>query len=305
MKAPRLRRALKPYLLLLPSLALIGVFKLFPILYSVAGSFFKTGRGGTSSFVFLKNYGSLFREELFLNALVVTLKFCLVTTAVQVVIAIVLALFLNRNMRLVRISRTLIYIPVAINMVIACTIWNMFFSASTGLANTFLRTLGLSEQPFLTSPDQALWVIMFICCWKGVSYWMMFLLAGLQNINISVYEAARLDGVNFFTELFQITLPMLKNSMLFVIVSDTLINMFMFAPVYLLTNGGPSQSTDTLMYEAYRSAFNYGNYPRAYALVTVMLFIAVAIAGLQFFIMRDTDSEKRAERRRSRGQKKA
>ena len=165
----------------------------------------------------------------------------------------------------------------------------MFFSASTGLANTILRTIGLAEQPWLTSKDQALYVLMFIACWKGISYWMMFLLAGLQNIGDSVHEAALLDGASYFQELFRVTLPLLKNSLLFVIVSDTLINMFMFTPVYLMTKGGPSMSTDTLMYEAYRSAFGYSNYPRAYTLVTVMLLIAVAIAGIQFYVMNRGD----------------
>lgn len=285
----RLKKKSTPYLLILPSVVLIGLFKIYPIIYSVINSFFKSGKGGAVSFVGIKNYVSLFQESTFANSVYVTIKFCVIVTAIQVVLAIALALFLNRNMRIVRIARTLIYIPVAVNMVIACTIWNMFFSTSTGLANTVLRTLGLPEQPWLSSADQALGVLMFICCWKGISYWMMFLLAGLQNIGESIHEAARLDGAGYFTELFKITLPMLKNSLIFVIVSDSLINVFMFAPVYLLTDGGPAMSTDTLMYEAYRSAFSYGNYPRAYALVSVMLIIAVIIAGIQFYVMRDKD----------------
>jgi multiple sugar transport system permease protein len=300
-----IRRLAKPYLLLLPSIILIGIFKIYPIMYSVVGSMFKIGKGGVSRFVFLQNYISLFNEATFLNAFAVTLKFCILATMIQILLAVALAMFLNRNTKAVRISRTLLYIPVTINMVIACTVWNMFFSTSTGLLNTFLDAMGLPEQPFLTSPKQALGVLIFICCWKGTSYWMMFLLAGLQNINASVYEAGKIDGTNPGTEFFKITLPMLKNSMMFVIVSDTLINIFMFSPVYLLTKGGPSMSTDTLMYEAYSSAFSFGNYPRAYALVTIMLMLAIAIAGLQFFLMEDRDDEKRAKRRRLRYAKKA
>ena len=122
----------------------------------------------------------------------------------------------------------------------------------------------------------------------------MFLLAGLQNIDNSVYEAGKLDGAGYFSTLFHITLPMLKNSLVFVVVSDTLINVFMFVPVYLLTDGGPSMSTDTLMYEAYRSAFSYGNYPRAYALVTVMMVIAIAVAVIQMFLTREDPATKPA-----------
>lgn len=289
MNCAKLKRGMVPYLLLIPSIILIGIFKIYPILYSIVNSFFKTGRGGVSVFAGLQNYISLFTEKNFGNSVFITLKFCILATVIQVVLAITLALFLNRDMRIVRVARTLIYIPVAVNMVIACTIWNMFFSASTGLANTILRSFGIPEQPWLTSEKQALYVLIFITCWKGISYWMMFLLAGLQNIGESVHEAALLDGAGYFTELFKITLPLLKNSLLFVIVSDTLINVFMFVPVYLMTQGGPSMATDTLMYEAYRSAFGYGNYSRAYVLVSVMLVIAGLIAGIQFYIMNDKD----------------
>lgn len=250
-------------------------------------SLFKTERGGALIFVGLRNYLNLFFEPTFNNSLYVTLLFCVITTTIQVLLAISLALFLNHKSRVIHISRTLIYVPVSISMVIACTVWNMFFSASTGIFNTILNSLGLAAQPWLTSKDQAIFVIMFICCWKGVPYWMMFLLAGLQNISANVYEASRLDGAGYFTTLFKITLPMLKNSLVFVIISDTLINVFMFVPIYLLTNGGPSMSTDTLMYEAYRSAFSYGNFPRAYSLVTVMLFVAIVIAVFQMFLTRE------------------
>lgn len=284
-------RSLEPYLLLLPAVILIGVFKVWPIFYSVIFSFFKQGRGGALSFAGLKNYMNVIGEPTFFNSLKITIWFCIVTTVIQVVLAIVLALFLNHQSKAVRFARTLIYIPVAISMVIACTVWNLFFSESTGIFNTFLSAIGLPRQPWLTSSSQALYVIVFICTWKGVPYWMMFLLAGLQNINVSVYEASRLDGAGYFTTLFKITLPMLKNSLVFVVISDTLINVFMFVPMYLLTNGGPAMSTDTLMYEAYRSAFSYNNYPRAYVLVSVMMVIAIAIAMIQLFVTKDRDSK--------------
>lgn len=296
----RRRGRVEPYLLLLPAMLLIGLFKIYPILYSLLESFFKIGRGGITYFAGIQNYLSLFAEPTFVNSLGVTLWFCVFTTTVQVVLAVALALFLNRRSRVVRAARTMIYLPVSISIVIACTVWNLFFSTSTGIINTVLETFGGAQQPFLTGKNQALYVIVFICCWKGVPYWMMFLLAGLQNIDESVYEASRLDGAGYWVTLFKITLPMLKNALVFVTISDTLINVFMFVPVYLLTNGGPSMSTDTLMYEAYRSAFSYGNYPRAYALVTVMMAIAIVIAAVQMFVTRDENPEK-APAKRKRG----
>lgn len=286
-----LKRKATPYLLLLPSLALITVFKVYPIFYALILSFFRIGKGGKSVFAGFLNYKNLFLDPNFANSFWVTLRFCIIMTAIQIIFAILLALFLNRDNRFVRISRTLIYIPVSINMIIACTIWQMFFAESTGLANTFVEALGFTPKPWLTSEKYAFWVIIFICCWKGISYWMMFLLAGLQNISTNILEAAEIDGANYIQRTFYITLPMLKNSMLFVIVSDTLINLFMFAPVFLLTKGGPNQSTNTLMYESYRSAFSYSNYPRAYALVSIMMLMAIVVASLQLYLMRDKDSK--------------
>lgn len=289
MIAKAIRHNYKPYLFLLPSLLLIGLFKVYPILYSVIGSFFSRGAGGSSRFSGLKNYLILFEDPTFLNSVWITAKFNLITIPVQVVLSVALAIMLNRNLKSVRLARTLIYVPVAINMVVASTIWNMMLNPASGPANVILARLGIPAQPFLTSSAQALPVIVIICCWKGVAYWMLFILAGLQNISPSIYEAGRIDGTGFFSQLFYITIPMLKNSLIFVIVSDTMINLFMFVPVYMLTGGGPEGSTDTLMYEAYRAAFKFSNYSRSYAIVTILLLLTFVIIGLQFYLLRDKD----------------
>lgn len=278
-----------PYFLILPSLLLIIVFKAYPIVYSIWGSFYVRGAGGVSTFSGFKNYRLLFTDPTFSNSLWVTIKFNLIVTPIQIILSVALAIILNRNYRSVRLARTLIYIPVAINMVVASTIWNMLLNPSQGPVNGILAKLGIAPQPFLTSSSQALFVIILICCWKGIAYWMMFLLAGLQNISLSIYEAGRIDGTGFFSELFYLTLPMMKNSLKFVIVSDTMINLVMFVPVYMLTGGGPQGSTDTLMFEAYRSAFKFGNYGRSYSIVTILLLITFIIISIQFHFLRDED----------------
>lgn len=286
-----IRRNYRPYMLLLPSFALIAVFKVYPILYSVAGSFLMQRARGVVKFAGLKNFEMLFADPSILNSVWITIKFNLITVPVQVVLALTLAIMLNRKVRFVRTIRTLLYVPVAINMVIASTIWNMMLNPASGPANAMLGAFGIAAQPFLTSARQSLWVIIVICCWKGVSYWMLFLLAGLQNISPSIYEAGRIDGTNFLSELFSLTIPMLKNSLVFVIVSDTMINLFMFIPVYMLTGGGPEGSTDTLMYEAYRAAFKFSNYNRSYAIVTVLMLMTFIVIGLQFYVLRDKDAK--------------
>jgi ABC-type sugar transport system permease subunit len=243
----------------------------------------------------------LLRDPSFLNSVWITLKFNLITIPVQVVFGLVLALMLNRNSRAVRAARTLLYIPVAINMVVASTIWNMMLNPASGPANAILARFGIPPQPFLTSNVQALYVLIAICCWKGVSYWMLFLLAGLQNISPSIYEAGRIDGTGFFSQLFYLTIPMLKNTLVFVIVSDTMINLFMFVPVYMLTGGGPEGTTDTMMYEAYKAAFKFSNYSRSYAIVALLLLMTFIVIGLQFLLLRDRDATENGNRAAKRG----
>ncbi len=282
-----------PYKLLIICFVLIALFKGYPIIYSLVGSLFVKGAGGVTRFAGFENFIMLFRDPDFLNSVLMTLKFTLIITPIQIVLAVGLALLLNRNHALVRATRTIVYIPVAVNLIVATTIWNLMLNPSSGIINSILNVFGIESQPFLTSPDQAMWVIMVICCWKGVAYWMMFLLAGLQNINESLYESGRIDGTNFFTELFHLTLPMLKNSLVFVAISDTMINLFMFVPVYMLTGGGPQGSTNVLMYEAYRSAFKFSNYGRSYAIITILLIITCVIIGMQFWFTRDKDEPRR------------
>ena len=281
------RRGKTPYILLLPSLLLIVVFKVYPILYSIWGSFFTRGAGGIVHFSGLRNYWLLLIDPTFLNSVWITIKFNLITIPLQVILGVAMAVMLNRNFRTVRAARTLLYIPVAINMVVASAIWNMLLNPASGPANAILEVFGIAKQPFLTSSSQALYVIVLICCWKGVAYWMMFLLAGLQNISVTIYEAGKIDGTGFFSELFLLTIPMMKNPLKFVIVSDTMINLFMFVPVYMLTGGGPEGSTNTLMYEAYKSAFKFSNYGRSYAIVTLLLLITFIVIWFQFHLLRD------------------
>lgn len=282
-----------PYLLLLIAFVLIAVFKGYPIIISLFGSLFVKGRGGVTQFAGLENFRMLYKDPDFINSLLMTLKFTLILTPIQIVLAVGLALLLNRDSTLVRTTRTIVYIPVAVNLVVATTIWNLMLNPSSGIINSILNIVGIESQPLLTSSSQAMWVIMVICCWKGVAYWMMFLLAGLQNINDSIYESGKIDGTNVFTEFFYLTLPLLKNSLVFVVISDTMINLFMFVPIYMLTGGGPQGSTNVLMYEAYRSAFKFSNYGRSYAIITILLLMTCIIIGLQFWLLRDKDKPRR------------
>jgi multiple sugar transport system permease protein len=120
---------------------------------------------------------------------------------------------------------------------------------------------------------------------------MMFLLAGLKNIDASIYESARMDGANWWTTVTKITLPMLKKSLLFVLVADTTANILLFVPMQMVTLGGPQGSTDVLMFEAYKSAFSFADRPRSAVIVSVLLLMIVLVCVAQFRLLNEKDDD--------------
>lgn len=267
-------------LLVAPALAGLVVFRLFPIGLAVSESFFSTFRGDTF-FVGLDNYLSLAGDPIFWNSLRVTLWFNLIINPVQVALALGLAVLYVRKFPGVRFYRVLFLIPIGVSLPTAVIIWRIMLSPD-GLANGLLHFAGLPTQPWLTSQGLALYAIIAIATWKGISYWMVFIIGGLQNISSEIYEAARVDGVKPWQQFLFITLPLLKGTLLFVLVADISINFLLFAPIFMITKGGPADSTNVLMYEAYKSGFIFGDMGRSMAIVVVIVFIVLLIVGLQF-----------------------
>ena len=159
--------------------------------------------------------------------------------------------------------------------------------ALVGVINSLLGMLQIPPQPFLTSSSQAIYCIMLITTWIGVGYWMMFLLAGLKNVDRAVYDSARVDGAGWLTITLKITIPMIRRTLAFVLIADTTINLLMFAPMQIITSGGPQRSTAVLMYEAYKSYFLYVDKGRGDAIVAVLLLIIAFVCAVQFLLIND------------------
>lgn len=155
-----------------------------------------------------------------------------------------------------------------------------------GVINTFLISLGFHPQPFLGSKDQAIWAIIAIATWKGVGYWAIFLLAGLQEVPKSLYEASAIDGAGKWQQFRNVTFPMMKRPLIFVAVSDTVTNFLLMAPMYILTKGGPENSTDVLMMESLNSAFVYSDLGRASAIVMILLLLILLIIAIEFKLLK-------------------
>lgn len=272
-----------PYILIVPALLLICVFKLYPILNTLLEGFIVKGE------FTLQTYDTVFHDSAFWNSLWITIKLNIVMIPLQIIIAFILAMMVNLTVRGITVFRTIFYLPFTISLTVATILWNMMFNANNGILNSLLSVFGLPAQKFLLSSTQALWCIVIIASWKGCGYWMMFILAGLKNIDTSIYESAKMDGAGFFTTVFKITIPLIKRVLLFVCVANTTANILLFVPMQLITKGGPQGSTNVLMYEAYQSAFKYGNRSRSAVMVTILLLLIIAVCLIQFKFLNEKE----------------
>jgi multiple sugar transport system permease protein len=267
-------------LCLAPALIGLAASRLYPIALAVSDSLFTQVQGDTI-FVGLGNYLALFADSTFWKSLQVTAWFNLLMNPIQVALALGLALLYVQKFRGVTLYRILFLIPIGVSLPTAVLIWRIMLTPD-GLVNGVLGVAGIPAQPWLTSEGLALYSIIAIATWKGISYWMIFIIGGLQNISPEIYDAARIDGARSWQRLVYITVPLLRPTLLFVLVADVSINFLLFAPIFMLTQGGPADSTNVLMYEAYKSGFIFGDMGRAMAIVVVVVLLLLIVVGVQF-----------------------
>ncbi|GGE27840.1 ABC transporter permease [Pullulanibacillus camelliae] len=271
-----------PYLFLLPAIVGLGIFSIYPAFQAFFSSLYSFSFvNQTNQFVGLQNYISEFTDPVFWNSVKVTLLFNVVINPLQIVLAFGLAILLNKRVKGIGFFRSIHFIPISVSLPIASVLFMIILNPDEGLVNSVLTSLGFHAQPFLHSSHQALWVIVGIATWKGVGYWAVFLLAGLQEVPSALYEAAALDGANKWTEFIKITFPLMKRSLTFVAVADTVANFLLFAPMYIMTDGGPNNSTDVLMYETIKNAYVNSNMGSADALIVMLIIIILIIIGVE------------------------
>ena len=268
------RQWMVPYLFLAPALIGTIAFKLYPIFIGFWESLIYTSFSGGAEkriFVWFENYQYLFDDKIFWKSLEITAFLTIIINPLQIAMSLGLALLLMRKSKFIRIIRSLYLLPIGIALPIATIIWGLMLDPNQGLINGLIGVFGIPPQPFLVSENQALWCIIAIATWKGVAFWMLFLLAGLEDIPKQYYEAAEIDGATPFQKFRYVTLPQLKRTILFVFVADTAANFVLMVPMIILTKGGPLQSTNVLIYEGYRSGFYYQDWGRSLSIITILL----------------------------------
>ncbi|GAB3395896.1 sugar ABC transporter permease [Humibacter soli] len=273
---------------LAPAVISLVVLRLAPTFGAIGSSLYKAFPGGLvpATFAGFANYQSLFADQDFVATIGRTILFNVIINPLQVAIALVVAVLFIQRIPLVGVWRTLLFIPVTIPIVGSCIAWSAALQPD-GPVNALISALGGNPQPFFTSPNQALACIILVASWIGIGYWMIFLIAGLEAIPGEYYEAAKLDRAGWFRTFFQITIPLLKRPLLFVLVADTVANFVLFVPVQLITNGGPQSSTTLLMFDAYRTTYGYGSRNLGAAEVVILTVIMLIFVLLQFRLLRE------------------
>lgn len=274
-------------LMLAPALIALVFLRVLPMLTAVGQSFQSTSLAtGQTSFAGLANYAYLFSDSGFHSVLLVTLTFNLVLNPVIVILSAGLALLTVQNVPLVGLWRSLIFVPAAVPGAVVALIWSTALQPD-GLVNALLQTVGLPPQPFLTSANQAAFSIGIMVTWGALGYWMIFIIAGLKDIPESLYEAAALDGAGWWRRLFSITLPLLKRPMSFVLIACTVGSFLIFAPVQVLTKGGPNGATNFIMYDIYNRAYLLNDLGVGQAEVVVLMLLLAVIVAIQFRLLRE------------------
>lgn len=274
---------IEPFLYLLPATSIFIAFTFYPLFKTIYISLFLTDtQGKVSKFIGLKNYFDLLTSPDFLNSLYVTLKFVLLTVPFSIVISLVLALFANVNIRGKDIFRIFYALPLSISSASAAVIWTLLFNPSIGIVNYLLGLFGISPIGWLTDVKWGIIAVSVVTIWLNIGMNFIFLLGGLQNIPKDLYESAQIDGANVLLQYIKITIPMLSPTLFFVTVVDVINAFQQFGVINIMTQGGPVDSTNVIVYSIYRDAFFNFRFGVASAESIILFVILLILTLLQF-----------------------
>ena len=270
---------LTPYLFLLPTLGMLTAFSLVPLLYGFWMSLHNIDiLHGKSEFIGLQNYFDLFRDSKFGLSLVNTAGYTLAVVPSIVVFSLAIAIFLRKSTPARLFARVGFYIPFVLSPVVVATSWKWLLNEDLGVVDGFLKWAGIATVPWLTDDTAARVSVVVTTVWNLVGFYMLMVLAGLSQINEELYDAARIAGANAWQRFWRITLPMLRPTLLLIVVLATIHATQAFETILLLTDGGPANATRLVVQNMYDSAFvrlqpGYG-VTQAILLLPLILFIA-------------------------------
>lgn len=265
----------------LPALVLLFIFLILPVILAFSYSFmdYNMLNPDGKEFTGLDNYMRLFRDTIFLTSLKNTLYFTALVVPIQSAVALGLAILVNKKVKVAGLGRLFFFSPVVTSMVVVAILWTFLYNVDSGLINHLLNFFGIENQPFLLSAEQAMNSIIFMSVWQAAGFQMMIFLAGLKEVPEELYEAAEMDGANVWQKFRNVTLPSIKHVTGFVLIITTIQAFRLFIQPYVMTNGGPSDSTKTLVFMLYENGFQFRDVGYSSA-IAVVFFLIVLVSSL-------------------------
>jgi putative chitobiose transport system permease protein len=246
-----------PYLFLLPALIILILTIFWPAFQAFMLSFTRYEYDLTKApeWIGLTNFQRLLQDKIFIQTLKNTLLYLIVVVPILAILPLGLAILVNQKLKGITWFRAFYYTPVIVSLVVAGIAWKALY-ASNGMINQFLQLFDIDRIPWLTSPNLAIWSVMVVTIWKGLGYYMVIYLAGLQSIPEELYEAGAIDGSDGIIKHWDITVPLMKPYLLLVSVISAISATKVFEEIFIMTQGGPLNSSKTVVYYLYEEAFN-------------------------------------------------
>jgi multiple sugar transport system permease protein len=266
------------WVFVLPAIIGTFIFIIIPVICSFGLSFMDWDLINKAEFVGLRNYKTIFTDPLFGKILLNTIVYALSTSFFAVIIPLVLACILNSKIRGSEFFKTAYFLPFITPMVVIAIAWEWIFDPNIGVLNYFLH-LNIN---WLYDQQFAMPAIIIVSVWKLIGYNMVIFLSGLSALNQSLFEASKIDGANAFDTFRFVTVPLLSPTIFFVIIITCISSFQVFDLVYLMTKGGPLDSTNVLVYAIYKNAFEYFNIGQASAIAYVLFVIILVLAIVQW-----------------------
>ena len=269
------------YGMVLPYLLFFLAFAAYPLAFSVILLFHRWNIVTPMEWIGLKNFTRMFSDPLFFKSLVNTLIFLAIHIPLQIAVALGIALLLNSRVKLQSFFRAVYFMPVVVSGVVVTILWQQMYLYDYGVLNSLLTSIGLPKVPWLVDPAFAMPSVAVMATWKNVGIYIVLFLVGLQNIPGELYEAAELDGAATSNQFYHITLPMLNPTVIAIVVLSTIGGFSLFIEPYVLTGGGPMQSTLSAMLYIYNQAFYFNHMGYAATLGIAFALIVLSVVVVQ------------------------
>jgi multiple sugar transport system permease protein len=266
------------WIFILPALLGTFIFIIIPVICSFGLSFSKWDLLNPIQFVGIKNYAQLFQDELFYKIFLNTVVFALSTSILGIIIPLILASILNSKIRGSEFYKTAYFMPFITPMVVIGIIWAWIFDPNIGFLNQVLHL----HINWLYDSQYAMSALILVSVWKLIGYNMIIFLSSLSGISQSMFEAAKIDGANAFQIFKNVTIPLLSPTIFFVIIITAISSFQVFDLIYLMTQGGPFDSTNVLVYAIYKNAFEYFNIGKASAIAYVLFVVILILTLIQW-----------------------